>query len=215
MAKMSGQDMAAGAQKAMEECALGVTAGASQQQQARPLEAAEDLLCPICMNDIEKAAYVAFCLHRFCLECIQQWAERKATCPICRRPFHRLLHSVRADDDYQEYVVVSSTRRRRDVARERDRSRSPHRQSSPHNSTADHSPSAPGRRPVGRDPASGEDAIRGPSNTTSQQAPTSGTSGEPTRLSTGQHPAGPTAAPRASFRTVLRRALRLDFCYLQ
>nr|XP_047912808.1 E3 ubiquitin-protein ligase Topors-like [Anser cygnoides] len=131
---MSGQDMAAGAQKAMEECALDVTAGASQQQQARPLEAAEDLLCPICMNDIEKAAYVAFCLHRFCLECIQQWAERKATCPICRRPFHRLLHSVRADDDYQEYVVVSSTRRRRDVARERDRSRSPHRQSSPHNS---------------------------------------------------------------------------------
>uniref|UniRef100_A0A8C3CUK0 RING-type E3 ubiquitin transferase n=1 Tax=Cairina moschata TaxID=8855 RepID=A0A8C3CUK0_CAIMO len=67
--------MAVGAQEAMEECASDVTAGTSQQQQTRLLGAAEDLLCPICLNDIENTAYMAFCFHHFCLECIQQWAK--------------------------------------------------------------------------------------------------------------------------------------------
>lgn len=60
---MSGQDMAVGAQEAMGDCTSDVTAGTSWQQQARLLGAAADLLCPICMNDFENAAYVAFCLE--------------------------------------------------------------------------------------------------------------------------------------------------------
>lgn len=49
------------------------------------------------------------CLHCFCFSCIQKWATRTALCPLCRQPFDRVLHTVRADDDYQEYVVRSST----------------------------------------------------------------------------------------------------------
>lgn len=62
------------------------------------------------MSNISHAAYVDGCLHSFCFGCIQQWAARKAVCPLCRRPFDRVLHTVRADDDYQEYVVSSSAR---------------------------------------------------------------------------------------------------------
>uniref|UniRef100_A0A8C3K6G6 RING-type E3 ubiquitin transferase n=1 Tax=Calidris pygmaea TaxID=425635 RepID=A0A8C3K6G6_9CHAR len=43
-------------------------------------------------------AYMAFCLHQFCFTCIKEWARRRARCPLCRKHFNLVLHSVQADD---------------------------------------------------------------------------------------------------------------------
>uniref|UniRef100_U3I2S7 RING-type E3 ubiquitin transferase n=1 Tax=Anas platyrhynchos platyrhynchos TaxID=8840 RepID=U3I2S7_ANAPP len=90
-----------------------------------PSEASEPHCCPICLCDIKNAACLPLCLHRFCSSCIQKWATRAALCPLCRQPFDHVLHSVRADDDYQEYVFRSSTHRRSNSVRERPHSRTP------------------------------------------------------------------------------------------
>ncbi|XP_057261497.1 E3 ubiquitin-protein ligase Topors-like [Pezoporus wallicus] len=101
----------------LQQSSSAMTAGSSQLERAGGQEAAADVPCAICMSTISDAAYVDGCLHSFCFGCIQQWAARRAVCPLCRRPFDRLLHTVRADDDYQEYVVSSSARPPRSVAR--------------------------------------------------------------------------------------------------
>uniref|UniRef100_A0A8C3K882 RING-type E3 ubiquitin transferase n=1 Tax=Calidris pygmaea TaxID=425635 RepID=A0A8C3K882_9CHAR len=57
-------------------------------------EAAEYSQCPICLGNIEDTAYVAFCLHQFCFTCIKEWARRRARCPLCRKHFNLVLHSL-------------------------------------------------------------------------------------------------------------------------
>uniref|UniRef100_A0A8B9DMI4 RING-type E3 ubiquitin transferase n=1 Tax=Anser cygnoides TaxID=8845 RepID=A0A8B9DMI4_ANSCY len=43
-----------------------------------------DKRCPICLDTWSNAGYVLPCLHQFCFECIQRWAERKPKCPLCK-----------------------------------------------------------------------------------------------------------------------------------
>ena len=64
-----------------------------------------DHLCPICLDAMDDTSYVMPCLHQFCFGCIRQWAERRPTCPLCKGTVESILHSVRADDDFQELVV--------------------------------------------------------------------------------------------------------------
>uniref|UniRef100_A0A8C5HJ64 E3 ubiquitin-protein ligase Topors n=1 Tax=Gouania willdenowi TaxID=441366 RepID=A0A8C5HJ64_GOUWI len=70
--------------------------------------AAEDVSptskCVICLDHLNNMAYLDYCLHRFCFPCIKEWANQKAQCPVCRRPFAAILHSVCGDDDYKEYT---------------------------------------------------------------------------------------------------------------
>lgn len=119
------QNMASGVEGTLEGSGSVVMATGSRTQQAEPSEASEPHCCPICLCDIKNAACLPLCLHRFCSSCIQKWATRAALCPLCRQPFDHVLHSVRADDDYQEYVFRSSTHRRSNSVRERPHSRTP------------------------------------------------------------------------------------------
>jgi len=64
-----------------------------------------DNRCPICLDSWEEASYVIPCCHRFCFPCIQRWAESKPECPLCKRRLNSIVHSVRADDDFEEDVV--------------------------------------------------------------------------------------------------------------
>ena len=61
--------------------------------------------CPICLDSWEEASYVLPCLHQFCYPCIVRWAESKPECPLCKRRVRSILHSVRADDDFEEHVI--------------------------------------------------------------------------------------------------------------
>ncbi|XP_046725526.1 E3 ubiquitin-protein ligase Topors isoform X1 [Silurus meridionalis] len=81
-------------------------AKSSQQQQPLCPETSPDSKCPICLDRFVNVASVERCLHRFCFRCIREWAKNKAECPLCKQPFRSIFHSVRAENDFKEYVVL-------------------------------------------------------------------------------------------------------------
>ncbi|KAM4709551.1 E3 ubiquitin-protein ligase Topors isoform 1-T1 [Discoglossus pictus] len=81
-------------------------AGTSKlQSHGAPADASPDSKCPICLDRFDNVSHLDRCLHRFCFRCIQEWAKNKAECPLCKQPFHSIFHSVRAEDDFKEYVL--------------------------------------------------------------------------------------------------------------
>ncbi|KAK4816410.1 hypothetical protein QYF61_016846 [Mycteria americana] len=170
--------MASRAAEAPEQSGSAATAATSQLQRAGRREAAADARCSICLGEMDNAAFVDGCFHTFCFGCIQRWAARRAACPLCRRRFDRLLHTVRVDDGYREYVVGSSARRQRSVARERARSRSPQRHYHLRPRPTNDEPAAGRRGPAGRHRGARGDAAPGSPNASAQQA-------------AGQRPDGP------------------------
>ncbi|XP_028910713.1 E3 ubiquitin-protein ligase Topors [Ornithorhynchus anatinus] len=78
--------------------------GPSGLQRKIPLDTSPDK-CPICLDGFENMAYLDLCFHRFCFRCVQEWSKNKAECPLCKQPFHSIFHSVRAEDDFKEYVL--------------------------------------------------------------------------------------------------------------
>uniref|UniRef100_A0A663FGW0 RING-type E3 ubiquitin transferase n=1 Tax=Aquila chrysaetos chrysaetos TaxID=223781 RepID=A0A663FGW0_AQUCH len=59
-------------------------------------------------EDWQNAAYVTPCLHKFCYVCILQWAEDKPQCPLCKGRIITIMHSVRADNNFEEHVITPS-----------------------------------------------------------------------------------------------------------
>ncbi|XP_053911530.1 E3 ubiquitin-protein ligase Topors-like [Cuculus canorus] len=103
------EDSASGTDGASGERSSAVRdGGRSQRPQAGPVEAAEGSQCPICLQGVTNATYVAYCLHSFCFGCIQRWATMRNTCPVCRQPLERLLISGQADDMDEELVLSPS-----------------------------------------------------------------------------------------------------------
>ncbi|KAK2544837.1 hypothetical protein Q9966_001645 [Columba livia] len=74
-------------------------ASTSQEPQATPLDASDNLMCPICQDSIHDQASVSWCGHLFCYACILEWSCRRAVCPICRWPFYYIYRKV-GDDTY-------------------------------------------------------------------------------------------------------------------
>lgn len=62
--------------------------------------------CPICLDSWREPSFVMPCLHCFCYDCILQWADNKTHCPLCKGKMTSILHSVRADDDFEEHVII-------------------------------------------------------------------------------------------------------------
>ncbi|KAM6035111.1 uncharacterized protein LJ206_000661 [Theristicus caerulescens] len=210
------EDIASCAEEAMGERSSPARDGStSQPPHAGPAQAAADSQCPICLGDIKKAAYVAYCMHCFCFACIRRWASRRDACPICRQPLEQLLHSVRGDDDYKEYVVGLPARLRRRMAMERARSRSPQRRYNLRRRPTNNQPSAGRRGPAGTDSAQRRGAAPGPSNATSQQAPAPSASRRPAPPSAAERPAGPAAPPDPHNATVQLRPLSIRLFHLQ
>ncbi|XP_042643969.1 E3 ubiquitin-protein ligase Topors [Tyto alba] len=73
-----------------------------------PTDASPDSKCPICLDRFDNVAYLDRCLHRFCFRCVQEWSKNKAECPLCKQPFYSIFHTIRAEDDFKEYVLSSS-----------------------------------------------------------------------------------------------------------
>ncbi|XP_035420468.2 E3 ubiquitin-protein ligase Topors [Cygnus atratus] len=70
-----------------------------------PTDASPDSKCPICLDRFDNVAYLDRCLHRFCFRCVQEWSKNKAECPLCKQPFFSIFHTVRAEDDFEEYIL--------------------------------------------------------------------------------------------------------------
>ncbi|XP_061875033.1 E3 ubiquitin-protein ligase Topors isoform X2 [Colius striatus] len=73
-----------------------------------PTDASPDSKCPICLDRFDNVAYLDRCLHRFCFSCVQEWSKNKAECPLCKQPFFSIFHTIRAEDDFKEYVLSPS-----------------------------------------------------------------------------------------------------------
>ncbi|XP_010280561.1 PREDICTED: E3 ubiquitin-protein ligase Topors-like [Phaethon lepturus] len=70
-----------------------------------PTDASPDSKCPICLDRFDNVAYLDRCLHRFCFRCVQEWSKNKAECPLCKQPFFSIFHTIRAEDDFKEYII--------------------------------------------------------------------------------------------------------------
>lgn len=48
--------------------------------------------CCICMSDVEPLdlAHINGCEHRFCFVCIEKWAARENSCPLCKQRFTKI-----------------------------------------------------------------------------------------------------------------------------
>ncbi|KAM8960518.1 E3 ubiquitin-protein ligase Topors [Pelodytes ibericus] len=68
-------------------------------------DASPDSKCPICLDRFDNVSHLDRCLHKFCFRCIQEWSKNKAECPLCKQPFDSIFHSVRAEDDFKEFVL--------------------------------------------------------------------------------------------------------------
>ncbi|KFR06380.1 E3 ubiquitin-protein ligase Topors, partial [Nipponia nippon] len=73
-----------------------------------PTDASPDSKCPICLDRFDNVAYLDRCLHRFCFRCVQEWSKNKAECPLCKQPFFSIFHTIRAEDDFKEYILSPS-----------------------------------------------------------------------------------------------------------
>ncbi|XP_041042303.1 E3 ubiquitin-protein ligase Topors-like [Carcharodon carcharias] len=71
-------------------------------------DASPDAKCPICLDRFDNMSYIDRCFHKFCFRCIQEWSRNKAECPLCKQPFNSIFHSVRTENDFQEYVLKAT-----------------------------------------------------------------------------------------------------------
>lgn len=60
--------------------------------------------CPVCMDDFPRTtSVISNCRHRFCSDCINEWAQHSSTCPLCKGEFNQL----------EEFTGVNLVRRKR------------------------------------------------------------------------------------------------------
>ena len=102
-------------------------ASGSREAQARPEEAREEEMCPICLDALDVPTHIIPCRHTFCRRCIERWAADRNNCPLCRQIIGTLV-SVPPPPP----ANAATRRPRRRLQRShRRRERSPHRSRSP------------------------------------------------------------------------------------
>ncbi|XP_019346209.1 E3 ubiquitin-protein ligase Topors [Alligator mississippiensis] len=102
--------MASSSEEFKTDGSFSSTAGTSNENMSMPTDASSDSRCPICLERIQNASYLNPCFHGFCFVCIQEWSERKAECPLCKQHFYSFFHSIKADNDFEEYVLPVENR---------------------------------------------------------------------------------------------------------
>lgn len=53
-------------------------------QKIEEVEATEEIVCSICLDNAEKGVFLPGCQHFFHKECISTWMLQASTCPYCR-----------------------------------------------------------------------------------------------------------------------------------
>jgi hypothetical protein len=48
--------------------------------------------CIICLDKINMPSKLIECEHIFCKECIEQWANKSSTCPLCKLVFKKIIY---------------------------------------------------------------------------------------------------------------------------
>ncbi|XP_045769294.1 E3 ubiquitin-protein ligase Topors isoform X2 [Maniola jurtina] len=61
--------------------------------------------CAICLGTCRNKSFTDSCLHQFCFKCLLTWSKVKAECPLCKQNFRSIIHNVRSNHQYEEYMV--------------------------------------------------------------------------------------------------------------
>lgn len=63
--------------------------------------------CPICLLDSldRDPSFTNTCFHLFCYVCIENWTKNKATCPLCRTEFTKIIYNIKSATSYDEKVA--------------------------------------------------------------------------------------------------------------
>ncbi|XP_011139582.1 E3 ubiquitin-protein ligase Topors [Harpegnathos saltator] len=61
--------------------------------------------CSICLGKLINTSFTDSCLHQFCFDCLVKWSKIKTECPLCKQTFKSIIHSVRSEEDYDQYHV--------------------------------------------------------------------------------------------------------------
>ncbi|XP_013197202.2 E3 ubiquitin-protein ligase Topors [Amyelois transitella] len=61
--------------------------------------------CAICLGTCKNKSFTDSCLHQFCFTCLLTWSKVKAECPLCKQNFKSIIHNVRSNHQYEEYMV--------------------------------------------------------------------------------------------------------------
>eukprot|EP00850_Spirogloea_muscicola_P008949 SM000049S16720 [mRNA] locus=s49:264962:268157:- [translate_table: standard] len=63
--------------------------------------------CPICLADLEDAnkAVLCWCMHSYCVSCIDQWSKVRRLCPLCKAEYVGWYYNIRGDGSYDEKVL--------------------------------------------------------------------------------------------------------------
>ena len=78
--------------------------GGSSDKAAEPGAALVEERCPICLDDYQNKAFITTCFHAFCFTCVVKAAEVTGrACPLCKVKFNKVIHNIRANNDYDLY----------------------------------------------------------------------------------------------------------------
>lgn len=63
--------------------------------------------CPICLLDSmdRDPSFTNTCFHLFCYVCIENWTKNKATCPLCRTKFTKIIYNIKSATSYEEKIA--------------------------------------------------------------------------------------------------------------
>ncbi|KAJ7552073.1 hypothetical protein O6H91_06G040700 [Diphasiastrum complanatum] len=52
-------------------------------------EVDQELVCPICLGAIEDGRHAVLwgCMHRFCIDCLEEWSRVRRSCPLCKAEY--------------------------------------------------------------------------------------------------------------------------------
>lgn len=76
------------------------TAPASEDRSGSPPPS-----CPICLGTYKNKCFTDSCLHQFCFNCLLEWSKIKAECPLCKQSFKSIIHNVKSEREFEEYLV--------------------------------------------------------------------------------------------------------------
>ncbi|CAK9302258.1 unnamed protein product [Gordionus sp. m RMFG-2023] len=63
--------------------------------------------CPICLGQRNNNSFTESCFHEFCFICLSEWAKVKAECPMCKKPFTKIMYNIRTISDFDTLEIAS------------------------------------------------------------------------------------------------------------
>lgn len=107
-------------------------------------------MCPICLSHIEQSnlSVLRWCMHRFCVNCIQRWSLMQRFCPLCKQIFHGWYYNIRSSSLFDKKdLTVNATPQTSDQLTGRRRYPIPRLNRQPTSTSVRRSQPLPWRRP--------------------------------------------------------------------